>query len=58
LTSKTSRRSGVAKMPKFSRWASPHACTRSPLTGVEARASAITAAAPRKNENGEAIMRR
>ena len=57
LMSNTSRRSGAAKMPKFERWASPHACTRSPDSGVFARSIAMIAAAPRKNVNGEASIR-
>jgi hypothetical protein len=39
---------GAANMPKFSRCASPHACTRIPVVGVCARSQAIGAAAPRK----------
>ena len=57
LTSTTRRRSGAAKTPKFERWASPHAWTRSPDWGVFARSIAMIAAAPRKNVNGEASIR-
>jgi hypothetical protein len=45
--SKMMRRSGVANPPKFRRWQSPHACTRTPVFGVEARSAAMIAAAPR-----------
>ena len=48
LTSNTIRRSGAANIPKFSRCASPHACTRIPDVGVCARSQAIGPAAPRK----------
>ena len=41
LMSKMMRRSGVAKPPKFDRWASPQACTRIPETGVDARSAAM-----------------
>ena len=34
-----------------------HSCTTSPDTGVPARSAAITAAAPRKNVNGETAIR-
>ena len=47
LTSITRRRSGAAKTPKFERWASPHAWTRNPDSGVFARSIAMIAAAPR-----------
>ncbi len=47
FTLKTSERSGVAKNPKFDRWASPQSCTRTPLVGEPARSAAIRAAAPR-----------
>ncbi len=47
LMSKMTFRSGVAKPPKFIRWQSPQACTRSPVAGVRARSVAITAADPR-----------
>jgi len=47
LMSKISRRSGVAKPPKLSRWASPQAWTRRPVVGVWARSLAMIAAAPR-----------
>jgi hypothetical protein len=57
LTSSTRRRSGAAKAPKFDRWASPHAWTRNPDTGVFARSIAMIAAAPRKKVNGEASIR-
>ena len=55
--SKTSRRSGEAKAPKFDRWASPHNCTRSPEDLVPARSAAIGSAAPRKYANGEVSIR-
>ncbi len=35
-------------MPKFDRWASPQACTISPVQGVAARSLAMGRAAPRK----------
>src|SRR6516162_11168230 len=47
LISKMSRRSGVAKPPKFIRWQSPHTWTWMPLTGVRARSAAMTPADPR-----------
>ena len=47
LMSKISRRSGVAKPPKFIRWASPHAWTWMPVVGVLARSAAMTPADPR-----------
>ena len=47
LMSNTICRSGVAKPPKFSRCASPQACTRSPDCAVVARSAAMTAAEPR-----------
>src|SRR5262245_29800127 len=47
LMSKMKFRSGVAKPPKFSRCASPQACTRNPVAGVRARSAAINAADPR-----------
>ena len=47
LTSKTSSRSGEAYQPKFSRCASPQACTCRPEVGMVARSAAMTAAAPR-----------
>ena len=45
--SKISRRSGVAKPPKFIRCASPHACTWIPIAGVRAKSAAMTPAEPR-----------
>ena len=57
LTSKTSWRSGEPKAPKFERWASPHACTENPDSGLPARSAAMIAAAPRKKVNGVASMR-
>ena len=57
LTSKNRFRSGVAKTPKFPRWASPHACTRNAVVGVVARSSAINTAEPRMNANGDTSMR-
>jgi hypothetical protein len=47
LRSKTSRRSGEAKTPKFDRWASPQHWTVSPELGVVARSWAMIRAAPR-----------
>src|SRR5882672_4240154 len=44
LMSNTSRRSGVARPPKLSRWQSPHAWTCKPVAGMPARSSVITAA--------------
>jgi hypothetical protein len=44
-------------MPKFSRCASPQACTLMSVVGVCARSHAIGAAAPRKYANGDAAMR-
>ena len=38
---------GGREPPKFEMWASPHACTTMPESGVAARSAAITAAAPR-----------
>ena len=57
LTSKTMLRSGVANWPKLPTWASPQAWTRRPLVGVVARSSAITSAEPRKNANGDSLIR-
>jgi hypothetical protein len=45
--SKITLRSGVAKAPKFERWASPQACTLRPELGVWARSAAMIAAVPR-----------
>jgi len=45
--SKIISRSGVAKPPKFIKWASPQACTIRPDLGVEAKSAAISAAEPR-----------
>ena len=47
LMSKTRRRSGEPKMPKFIRCASPHACAVRPERGVPARSLAMMSAAPR-----------
>ena len=47
LMSKIRARSGAANAPKFERWASPHACTRSPLSVETARSAAMITAAPR-----------
>ena len=47
LMSKITRRSGVAKTPKFIRWASPHTWTWMPVVGVSARSAAMTPADPR-----------
>ena len=58
LMSKTRLRSGVANFPKFETCASPHAWTRRPVCGDVDRSIAITAAAPRKNANGDSAMRR
>ena len=44
---KNSRRSGVAKPPKFIRWASPHAWTWISVVGMPARSAAMTPADPR-----------
>ena len=44
---KMTLRSGVAKPPKLHRCASPQHCTRSPVTGVDARSAAMVRAAPR-----------
>ena len=57
LMSKTSRRSGEAKPPKFARCASPHSWASSPESGVGARSAAMIAAAPRKKANGEVAIR-
>ena len=57
LMSNTSVRSAEANRPKLDRWASPQVCARKPETGVRARSAAMTAAAPRKNVNGETSMR-
>ncbi len=57
LMSKIIRRSGVAKSPKFDRWASPQSCTVTPETGETARSPLITAAAPRKKVNGDSSIR-
>src|SRR5262249_33634989 len=43
LTSKVKRRSGVAKTPKFERWASPQSCAYSPVRTPCARSAAIRA---------------
>jgi hypothetical protein len=40
-------RSGEAYRPKLRRWASPLVWTSMPVTAVEARSAAMTAAAPR-----------
>ncbi len=47
LMSKTRRRSGEASSRKFSGWASPQSCTRSPVSGNGPRSAAMIAAAPR-----------
>ena len=47
LMSNCNARSGDANPPKLARWASPHACTRSPLSGCDPRSAAISTAAPR-----------
>ena len=57
LTSNIRRRSGEANAPKFDRCASPHSWVTSPEVGVAARSAAITAAAPRRNVNGDSSMR-
>ena len=57
LMSNSSRRSGLAKPPKFAAWQSPHACTRIPVAGVLDKSHAITAAEPRKNANGDCRIR-
>ena len=55
--SKIRLRSGVANFPKLATWASPHAWTRSPVTGVVARSMAMIAAPPRKNAKGDVAIR-
>ena len=57
LMSKSMRRSGVPKRPKFDRCASPHSCTVTPDTGVGARSAAMIVAAPRKKVKGERSIR-
>src|SRR5215472_9506625 len=57
LMSNSSRRSGLAKPPKFHAWQSPHACTRIPVAGVFERSQAIKAAEPRKKASGDCRMR-
>ena len=57
LMSKTTLRSGVAKVPKLATWASPQACTVRPVTGVVDRSMAMIAAPPRKKANGDTAMR-
>jgi hypothetical protein len=57
LMSKTRRRSGLPKPPKFWTWQSPQACTRIPVDGVVERSAAIKAAAPRKNPKGDSRIR-
>ena len=47
LTSNIMLRSGVPKIPKFERWASPQSCTVTPARGVAARSDAMISAAPR-----------
>ena len=47
FTSNSRARSGEAKPPKLSRWASPQSWARSPETGVAAKSAAMIAAAPR-----------
>ena len=56
FTSKTWSRSGVAKIPKFARCASPQSWTRRSVIGVVLRSRAMIDAAPRKNANGEAAI--
>ena len=51
LMSKTRLRSGVAKMPKFSRWQSPHACTCRPVLGE--RGQVVGHQARRAAQEGE-----
>ena len=41
LMSNTSLRSGAPNPPKFSKWRSPHACTRNLVEGVPARSAAM-----------------
>ena len=50
--------SGERYPPKFAIWASPHACTKSPVVGRVDKSAAMGRAAPRKKANGEAAMRR
>ena len=47
LMSKTSRRSGDWKRPKFMRWASPQSWAVRPESGVPARSDAMSRAPPR-----------
>ena len=56
--SNTSDLSGLAKMPKFNRCASPHSCTSIPDVGVVARSRPICSAEPRKKAKGDSIIRR
>ncbi len=57
LTSKTRLRSGVAYVPKLSRWASPQIWIWTPVEGVRLMSLAITAGAPRKKVNGDSDIR-
>ena len=50
-------RSGAAHTPKLERCASPPRCAQSPEPGVIARSDATIAAAPLKNESGDASIR-
>jgi hypothetical protein len=50
-------RSAEAHTPKFDTCMSPQACTVSPVTGADAMSRIMTAAAPRKNANGDVGMR-
>jgi hypothetical protein len=55
--SKTMLRSGVANPPKFSRCASPQACTITPELGLCAKSAAMIAADPRKKAKGDCTIR-
>ena len=57
LMSKTNLRSGVPKMPKFERCASPQSWVWKPESGVAERSAAMIAAAPRKKANGDTSIR-
>ena len=56
-TSKTRCRAGEAKGAKCARGASAQSRTTNPVLGVSERSPAMIAAAPRKKENGETIIR-
>ena len=54
VTSKSRSRSGEAKIPKFARWASPLSLHGDPGGRGRGQVVAMTAAAPRRNANGDA----